>query len=96
MDQHLEGANDTVAALSRLFVLSAARGHSLGLKLVEAATGYAQDQGLRLVLDVVTEDATAIRLYERLGWRRIGVTEHDNGKGHRLPAVYYMSPIVEK
>ena len=52
-----EGARDTVAVLGRLFVLSAARGHSLGLKLMHAATNYAQSHGLRLVLDVMTKDA---------------------------------------
>ena len=87
-----EGANDTVAVLGRLFVLNVARGHSLGLKLMQAATDYAHSHGLRLVLDVMTKDAAAIRLYERLGWYRIGTTEHDNGRGRLVPAICYVSP----
>lgn len=71
-----EGASDTVGVLSRLFVLPAARGRSLGEKLVHAAASYAQQAHRRLVLDVLTKDAATIRLYERLGWRRIGTTMH--------------------
>jgi len=29
------------------------------------------------VLDVMTKDVAAIALYERLGWRRIGTTQHE-------------------
>lgn len=87
-----DGANGTIAVLGRLFVLDAARGNSLGLKLVQAATDHAHGLGLRLVLDVVTKDAAAIRLYERLGWRRIGTTQHDDGTGRLVPAVCYVSP----
>lgn len=87
-----EGRNDTIAVLGRLFVLDVARGHSLGLRLMQAATEYAHSHGLRLVLDVMTKDAAAIRLYERLGWRRIGTTEHDNGRGSLVPAICFVSP----
>jgi GNAT superfamily N-acetyltransferase len=87
-----EGADERAAVLGRLFVLDAARGQSLGRKLVQAATAYARRNGLRLVLDVMTKDAAAIRLYERLGWQRMGTTEHDDGKGRLVPAVCFASP----
>ena len=53
---------------------------------------FAKRQGLRLVLDVMTKDTDAIRLYERLGWARIGETTHRYGDGLRTPAVCYVSP----
>lgn len=90
-----EGADDRVAVLGRLFVRSAARGHSLGRRLMQAATDYAQTEGLRLVLDVMTKDAAAIRLYERLGWHRVGTTAHDDGHGRWVPAVCYVSPVPD-
>lgn len=42
--------------------------------------------------DVMVKDAAAIDLYERLGWRRIGTAEHDNGQGANYPAYLYVSP----
>ncbi|NMI00863.1 GNAT family N-acetyltransferase [Pseudonocardia acidicola] len=83
---------EDVAVLGRLFVVSTARGHALAKRLMAAATEYAQQHGLRLVLDVMTKDHTAITLYERLGWQRIGTADHDNGKGQTVPAYCYVSP----
>ena len=83
---------ERIAVLGRLFVLPEARGHSLGKQLVRATSAYADEQGLRLVLDVMEKDAAAIRLYERLGWRRIGTTSHDSGRGENVPAYCYVSP----
>jgi hypothetical protein len=40
----------------------------------------------------MTKDTAAIRLYERLGWQRIGTTQHDNGHGQLIPASCYISP----
>lgn len=88
-----QGAGDTVAVLGRLFVLTAARGHSLGERLMRAAGDYAHKSGLRLVLDVMDKDAAAIRLYERLDWRRIGTTQHDDGRGRLVPATCFVSPV---
>ena len=83
---------ERIAVLGRLFVLPAARRHSLGKQLVRATSAYADEQGLRLVLDVMEKDTAAIRLYERLGWRRIGTTSHDAGRGEDVPAYCYVSP----
>ena len=81
-----------IAVLGRLFVLPTARGHAIGRRLVEAAQTAAHTDGLRLVLDVMTKDAAAISLYEHLGWNRIGTTNHDDGRGHTIPAYCYFSP----
>ncbi|MFJ1595594.1 GNAT family N-acetyltransferase [Streptomyces sp. NPDC088261] len=81
-----------IGVLARLFVVRTARKHATGQQLTEAATAYARARGLRLVLDVMTKDASAIRLYERLGWRKIGETVHHYGDSESIPAVCYVSP----
>lgn len=89
--QTTEGARTQPAVLNRLFVTKHARGRAVGARLLQTATAYAESLGRRLVLDVMTKDRTAIRLYERLGWRPLGTTEHDSGHG-LVPAVCYVSP----
>ncbi|MEU4143254.1 GNAT family N-acetyltransferase [Streptomyces parvulus] len=81
-----------VGVLARLFVVQSARKQAAGRQLMEAAVSHARDHGLRLVLDVMVKDASAIRLYERLGWRKIGETIHHFGNGETIPAVCYVSP----
>ncbi|MFJ4919590.1 GNAT family N-acetyltransferase [Streptomyces sp. NPDC088725] len=81
-----------VGVLARLFVGREARNASAGANLVKAATSYARQSDLRLVLDVLTKDAAAIRLYERLGWQRIGETVHVFGDGQRRDAICFVSP----
>jgi ribosomal protein S18 acetylase RimI-like enzyme len=88
-----EKGAEQIAVLGRLFVHPQARGHALGEQLARTATDYAHEHGLRLVLDVMTKDAAAIRLYERLGWQRIGTTQHDDGHAHTIDAYCYVSPI---
>jgi GNAT superfamily N-acetyltransferase len=72
--------------------VSSARGQSLGDKLMRVATEFAQRERLRLVLDVMMKDKSAIRLHERLGWTRIGVTQHDDRASRTVPAICYVSP----
>ncbi len=81
-----------VAVLGRLFVVQAARKHATGRRLTEAAMNYGRQHDLRLVLDVMTKDAPAMRLYERLGWRKIGETTHHFGDGEGIPAICYVAP----
>ncbi|UJW33664.1 GNAT family N-acetyltransferase [Saccharothrix sp. AJ9571] len=85
--------DERVAVLGRLFVLPEARGHALGERLARAAMELAQAQGLRLVLDVVDKDVAAIRLYERLGWQRIGTADHRFGDGRSITAYCYVAPL---
>ncbi|GLF96731.1 GNAT family N-acetyltransferase [Streptomyces yaizuensis] len=81
-----------VAVLARLFVIKAAREHATGRRLMEAAMEYARGRDLRLVLDVMAKDAAAIRLYERLGWRRIGEATHSYGSGQSIQAICFVAP----
>ncbi|MFJ6797540.1 GNAT family N-acetyltransferase [Streptomyces sp. NPDC091268] len=81
-----------VAVLARLFVLQEARQHALGAQLMRAATSWAQGQGIRLVLDVMAKDAAAIRLYQRLGWTKIGEATHPYGEGQLMDAICFAAP----
>lgn len=82
----------TIAVLARLFVVREARGDSVGEHLTRTAMEYAQREKLRLVLDVMTKDTAAIRLYERLGWQKIGRADHRYGDDQRMAALCYVSP----
>jgi ribosomal protein S18 acetylase RimI-like enzyme len=86
------GDEDDIAVLGRLFVLREARGNALGERLTRAAMEYAADIGRRLVLDVMEKDRAAIRLYERLGWERIGVTNHSVEGAPDILAYCYVAP----
>jgi len=60
------------ADVAKLLVHRRARGAGFGRRLMEAVEDAARAQGRRvLVLD--TASSTAERLYERLGWQRVGV-----------------------
>jgi ribosomal protein S18 acetylase RimI-like enzyme len=60
------------ADVAKLLVHRRARGAGIGQKLMEAVEDAARAQGRRvLVLDTASD--TAQRLYERLGWQRVGV-----------------------
>jgi GNAT superfamily N-acetyltransferase len=59
--------------IAKLLVHRAARKRGIAARLMEAAEAEARAEGKTLlVLDTVTGDA-AERLYERLGWTRVGV-----------------------
>lgn len=88
-----EGA-EQIGVLARLFVLREARRHAAGERLMQAAMDYARQNSMRLVLDVMTKDAAAIRLYERLGWQHIGEVAHTFGGGQQIPAACYVWPAA--
>ncbi len=61
------------AELTKMLVHRRARRHGLGAALMRAAEAMARECGKTLlVLDTVT-GGDAERLYERLGWQRVGV-----------------------
>ena len=60
------------ADLAKMLVHRRARRHGLGAALISAAEAMARDCGKTLlVLDAVT-GGDAARLYERMGWQRVG------------------------
>jgi ribosomal protein S18 acetylase RimI-like enzyme len=63
------------AALFAMWVAPEARGHGVGAALIEAVEGWARDEGYsRIGLGVTTSNESAIRLYERNGFRDRGQT----------------------
>ncbi len=68
------------SAVARVYSLATrpeARGQGIGAALLEAAAVAARRRGCRVLrLEVRTDNAAAIGLYERLGYRRIGSYRH--------------------
>lgn len=86
---------DKVAVLARLFVVPEARNRAIGERLTSAAVAYAQAKGMRLVLDVMTKDLAAIRLYRRLGWTKLGIAVHTFGEERQTAeALCFVSPAA--
>ncbi|MFJ3591198.1 GNAT family N-acetyltransferase [Streptomyces sp. NPDC090231] len=85
-------SEDSIAVLARLFVVRSVRKQAVGEGLMRAAMDYAKAHDFHLVLDVLTKDASAIRLYERLGWRFIGDASHRFGAHEQAPAKCYVWP----
>ncbi|MGP3999582.1 GNAT family N-acetyltransferase [Streptomyces sp. 8N706] len=81
-----------VVVLARLFVLPQARRKAVGEGLAREAASYARRRKLALVGDVMTKDAAAIRLYERLGCQIIGSTIHTYGEGQQTSALCFVAP----
>ena len=61
------------AEIQRLVVGAGSRGRGAGRMLMEAAVGEARRLGLRLLWLMTHEGTAADRIYERLGWSRLGV-----------------------
>ncbi|MEU4163192.1 GNAT family N-acetyltransferase [Actinoplanes sp. NPDC026670] len=80
-----------LAVMSRLIVTPAARRQGVGERLLAAAANEAHGLGLRPVLDVAQDNAAAIRLYERAGWRRIGGLEASQQR--RIAVHAYIGPL---
>jgi len=93
MEQSDDTAQD-IAVLGRLFVKRSARGRSIGEQLARAAVTATARQNKRMVLDVMEKDQDAIRLYERLGLKRIGVATHHFGEGQETTAICYLVPTI--
>ncbi|WP_422388945.1 GNAT family N-acetyltransferase [Janibacter terrae] len=82
---------DDMAVLVRLFVDPAARGGSIATRLISTAVSEAGELGLWTTLDVMEKDRAATRLYEALGWRKIGNFNHAFDGGS-VPAIAMRAP----
>ena len=78
--------------VSRLLVAPDARREGLGTRLLKHAADAAREAGLVPVLDVVSTSMAAIALYERAGWRRLGVAHVRLPDGHALDEVVFLAP----
>jgi GNAT superfamily N-acetyltransferase len=83
---------ESLGVIARLFVSSRARRTGAGQRLLAAAAAEAAARGLWPVLDVVTEAAAAIALYERSGWTRAGTATIRFGGGRTLDEHVYLGP----
>jgi len=89
---HRETGSDSkkLAVLSRLFVDPEYRSYGVGRELVQTAVSFSQKLELSVALDVMEKDQAAIRLYERMGARRVGSVVHRHGDGLTEPASAYV------
>lgn len=85
---------DQLLSASRLFTHPAGRGRHLGARLLAAAQDHTNARGAQLMLDVVDDGGTAIRLYDRLGWRRVDRRPSDwvTPDGRRFDTVSFLAP----
>jgi len=83
---------DQLAMVARLFVSPRARGQGAGRLLLDTATAEATARGLWPVLDVDTELAGAIALYESQGWTRAGEITVHWSDGRTLIEYVYLGP----
>ncbi|MFD5564425.1 GNAT family N-acetyltransferase [Kitasatospora griseola] len=83
-----------LAAVARLFVDVSARRTGLAGALLARAVQAAVADGRRPVLEVESDAAGAIALYERAGWRRVGTAPGDWLTAAGQPAVVhtYLGP----
>jgi GNAT superfamily N-acetyltransferase len=88
----LGASSDQLAVVARLLVSPRARGRGAGRMLLAAATADAASRGLRPVLDVDTDLAPAIALYESQGWTCAGAVTVRWGNGRTLTEYVYLGP----
>jgi ribosomal protein S18 acetylase RimI-like enzyme len=82
----------TAAEVTRLFVTRAARGRSLGRRLLATAGTHARASGRALVLGVLRESRAAIAMYERLGWLRLSAVDFTLSDGTVTTMYTYVPP----
>ncbi|PNS19878.1 hypothetical protein CAC42_7845 [Sphaceloma murrayae] len=80
-------------ALGRVFVDPSTRCNGAGTMLVKTATDWAAERlSRRLILNVLHKDDSAISLYVKLGWRKIGDGVHVTSDRKRYNQIYMISP----
>jgi GNAT superfamily N-acetyltransferase len=84
--------DDELAVVARLFVSGRARRSGAGRGLLGTATAAAIALGRWPVLDVTTDAAAAVALYEGSGWTRVGTATIRFGDGHTLDEHVYLGP----
>lgn len=92
----LKDTGGDISALAipiRLFVDPDHRGVGAAGLLMTKALERARSLDRPVAFDVMTKDRAAIRLYERLGARRLGEIVHRHSGGLAEPAIVYTIPI---
>lgn len=83
-----------LAVMARLFVDPDHRRAGVGGALLAGLHAHADALGLTVALDVIHKDVAAIRLYERLGYRKLADVTHEHGGGHQDAAAVYARPAT--
>jgi GNAT superfamily N-acetyltransferase len=83
---------DHLGVVSRLLVSPEHRRMGIGRSLLELACDEAWARGRWPVLDVVTFQHAAIRLYESCGWVRAGQVTSRFGQGPEVEEFVYLGP----
>ena len=86
---------ESLASVSRLFVEAEWRRRGVAGRLLGIATSEAHERGLWPVLDVVTTYASAVALYEREGWVRLGAIALPMPDGQLIDEYVYAAPSPE-
>jgi GNAT superfamily N-acetyltransferase len=94
--EHTGGDVDRLAIPARLFVDPDHRGSGAGRLLMEAALDFARALGFAVALDVMLKDRAAIKLYERLGAKRISDVTHQYGDGLTEVGAVYVVPTSSR
>ena len=89
----LEGGDADTAELRKMYFLREARGKGMGERLLLHVLGIARERGFaRVYLETLTGMDSAMRLYERLGFRRLD--RQLGSTGHHGCNRFYMRDLV--
>ncbi|MDI1448456.1 GNAT family N-acetyltransferase [Polyangium sp. 6x1] len=89
----LEGGDTDTAELRKMYFLREARGKGMGERLLRHVLDVARERGFaRVYLETLTGMDSAMRLYERLGFRRLD--RQLGGTGHHGCNRFYMLDLV--
>jgi GNAT superfamily N-acetyltransferase len=83
---------ERLAVIARLLVAPDARRRGIGRALLDVAAGEARSRGLWPVLDVLTDSAAAIALYEDCGWERAGDVRVSFRDGTTFEEAVFLGP----
>lgn len=79
-----------VVVVARFFVRKRARCLGVGRALVEESCGWARERDLKIVMNVMSKDLDAMRLYEKVGFRRFGEGVYDYLDGKQSTQYFYV------
>jgi GNAT superfamily N-acetyltransferase len=83
---------EDLAVVARLLVSPTARRRGVGRTLLRVAVAKAHLSGLQPILDVAATYQSAILLYEREGWERLGTVPFPMPDGTTVDEYVYLGP----